>query len=512
MENRQELYTQLWNSADALRGKMDASEYKNYLLGLIFYKHLSDQCIDKALELLDEESESSEEALNIYQEAFEDDEMADELISELQADLKYVIRPELTYTAMMDQIYNGEFQLETLQKAFNEVEQSDVIFDNLFSDIDLYSSKLGKTPAQQNKVIAEVMKNLAELDLSQATGDVLGDAYEYLIGQFASDSGKKAGEFYTPHAVSELMARIVLQGKEEQHGLTAYDPTMGSGSLLLTLAKYSHKGNSIRYYGQELNATTYNLARMNMMLHGVDPMNQHFREGDTLDADWPSEEPTNFDAVVMNPPYSQKWSAEKGFLDDPRYAAYGVLAPKSKADYAFLLHGLYHLKAEGTMTIVLPHGVLFRGAAEGKIRKRLLELGMIDAVIGLPANIFFNTSIPTCILILKKNRTTQDVLFIDASQEFEKEKTQNYLTEDNINKIIDTYQKREDVDKYAHVASFDEIKENDFNLNIPRYVDTFEEEEPVDLEKVANDLKDVDNTIADIEQELEQYFNELQQG
>lgn len=509
METRQELYTQLWNSADILRGKMDASEYKNYLLGLIFYKYLSDQCIQKALELLDEEGADAKERLALYQAAFEDEEIVEDLTEELQSELKYYIQPELTYTAMMDQIYAGEFQLETLQRAFNEVEQSDPIFNGLFSDIDVYSNKLGKTPAAQNKVISEVMKQLAALDLSEQQGDVLGDAYEYLIGQFASDSGKKAGEFYTPHAVSELMARIVLQGKEDIHALTAFDPTMGSGSLLLTLAKYSNRPNSIRYYGQELNTTTYNLARMNMMLHGVDAMNQHFRNGDTLDANWPSEEPTNFDVVVMNPPYSQKWSAEKGFLDDPRYASYGVLAPKSKADYAFLLHGLYHLKDNGTMAIVLPHGVLFRGAAEGKIRQRLLETGMIDAVIGLPANIFFNTSIPTCVLILKKNRTNQDVLFIDASQEFEKEKTQNHLRESHIQKIVDAYHNREDIEKFAHVASFEEIQDNDFNLNIPRYVDTFEEEEPVDLEQVKQDLTKVDEEIEAINQALDVYFKEL---
>lgn len=509
METKSELYTQLWNSADILRGKMDASEYKNYLLGLVFYKYLSDQCIHKALELLDEEGETPQERLNTYSEAFHDEEVAADLSEELRHELKYVIRPELTYTAMMNQIHMGEFQLETLQKAFNEIEQSDPIFKGLFSDIDLYSSKLGKTPAAQNKTIADVMKHLAEVDLSNEKGDVLGDAYEYLIGQFASDSGKKAGEFYTPHAVSELMARIVLQGKEDIHALTAYDPAMGSGSLLLTLAKYSHHGHSIRYYGQELNTTTYNLARMNMMLHGVDPMNQHFHNGDTLDADWPSEEPTNFDVVVMNPPYSQKWSAEKGFLDDPRYSSYGVLAPKSKADYAFLLHGLYHLKDTGTMAIVLPHGVLFRGAAEGKIRQRLLEMGMIEAVIGLPANIFFNTSIPTCILVLKKDRTNRDVFFIDASQEFEKEKTQNHLREAHIQKIIDAYQQRQDIDKFAHLATFEEIQENDYNLNIPRYVDTFEEEEPVDLDQVKQQLQQVDQELKDLNTTLAHYFNEL---
>lgn len=509
MENKQDLYNKLWNCADALRGKMDANDYKNYLLGLIFYKHLSDQYLNKAIELLDEEADSIEEALVIYQEEFNNEDVAEDLVEELKDELNYIILPELTYTALMQEIYNEEFELAHLQKAFNEIEQSDESFNNLFSDIDLYSNKLGSNPAQQNAVISDVMKKLSELNLSTEHSDFLGDAYEYLIGKFASDSGKKAGEFYTPRAVSELMSQIALIGQEDKTALTAYDSTMGSGSLLLTLAKYSTKGDQIRYYGQELNTTTYNLARMNMMLHNVDLNNQHLNNADTLAADWPQEEPTNFDVVVMNPPYSQKWGAEKSFLDDPRYAPFGVLAPKSKADYAFLLHGLYHLKETGTMAIVLPHGVLFRGAAEGKIRQKLLENGMVDTVIGLPANIFFNTSIPTCILILKKNRTNKDVLFIDASQEFEKEKTQNYLTEEHITKIVQTYKDRQDIEKYAHVASFEEIEENDYNLNIPRYVDTFEEEEPVDLEEVSKELTQINQEIQEIDQEIAKYLKEL---
>ncbi|MDE7479681.1 SAM-dependent methyltransferase, partial [Streptococcus agalactiae] len=254
----------------------------------------------------------------------------------------------------------------------------------------LYSKKLGSTPQKQNQTIANVMKTLNEIDFESVDGDTLGDAYEYLIGEFASESGKKAGEFYTPQAVSHLMTQIVFSGREDQKGMTLYDPAMESGTLLLNAKKYSHQSDTVSYYGQEINTSTYNLARMNMMLHGVAIENQHLSNADTLDADWPTDEPTNFDGVLMNPPYSLKWSATAGFLTDPRFSSYGVLAPKSKADFAFLLHGFYHLKNTGTMAIVLPHGVLFRGAAEGKIRQKLLEQGAIDTIIGLPSNIFYN--------------------------------------------------------------------------------------------------------------------------
>lgn len=306
------------------------------------------------------------------------------------------------------------------------------------------------------------------------------------------------------------MTRIVMAGQENQKGFTVYDPTMGSGSLLLNASKYSNEPKTIRYFGQELNTSTFNLARMNMFLHEVAPENQLLRNGDTLDEDWPQDEPTNFDGVLMNPPYSAKWSAVKGFLDDPRFSPYGVLPPKSKADFAFLLHGYYHLKNDGVMAIVLPHGVLFRGAAEGKIRKALLENGAIDTVIGLPSNIFFNTSIPTTVIILKKNRETRDVLFIDASQEFTKAKNKNLLEEKHIDKIYETYLKREEVEKYAYVATYDEIVENDFNLNIPRYVDTFEEPEPIDVVALKDEIKQTDQEISLVSKELLSMVDELQ--
>jgi type I restriction enzyme M protein len=338
---------------------------------------------------------------------------------------------------------------------------------------------------------------------------VLGNAYEYLIGQFASETGKKAGEFYTPAGPAEILTRIAIDGQEDKQGLLVYDPCMGSASLLLDARKFSNNPEYIHYFGQELMTSTYNLARMNMFLHGVAPENQTLRNGDTLDADWPTTEETEFDMVVMNPPYSAKWSANKGFLSNPRFMDYGVLAPKSKADYAFLLHGFYHLKPTGTMGIVLPHGVLFRGGAEGTIRQKLLEEGSIYAVIGLPANMFYNTSIPTCILVLKKQRSARDVLFIDASSLFEKKKTRNEMNAEHINRVLELYRNRADVDKVAHLASFDEIKANDFNLNIPRYVDTFEEEAPIDLAEVNRELRELDTELTQSEAAFRELLGQL---
>lgn len=508
-KNSTSLYQALWNSADILRSKMDANEYKSYLLGLVFYKYLSDNMLRYVSVLLEEETEDLQLAQSLYVKACEDSDIKEDLLEELQDEFSYTIEPQLTFTAQVNAIHEGSFQLEDLVQGFRDIEQSSEIFENLFEDIDLYSKKLGVSPQKQNKTIADVMKELSVLNMAGHAGDVLGDAYEYLIGQFASESGKKAGEFYTPQPVAKLMTQIVLQGKENQKGFSVYDPTMGSGSLLLNAKKYSNEPGTISYFGQELNTSTYNLARMNMILHGVSTANQDLHNADTLDQDWPTEEPTNFDAVLMNPPYSANWSADKGFLEDVRFSTYGVLAPKSKADFAFLLHGYYHLKDSGVMAIVLPHGVLFRGGGEGKIRKVLLENGAIDTVIGLPANIFFNTSIPTTVIILKKDRPTKDVLFIDASQGFEKAKNQNTLTDEHIDTILEAYAKRENKEKYAYVAEFEEIVENDYNLNIPRYVDTFEEEEDIQLETISATIQQTKKDLSQAEDELFGMLNEL---
>ena len=350
------------------------------------------------------------------------------------------------------------------------------------------------------------MANIAEIDFAHEDSeiDVLGDAYEYLISQFAANAGKKAGEFYTPQQVSKILAKIVTVGKERLKEV--YDPTCGSGSLLLRVAK---EAKVSKFYGQELTSTTYNLARMNMLLHDIDYTNFDIKNDDTLEH--PQHMGMRFEAIVANPPYSANWSADNKFLDDERFSAYGKLAPKSKADFAFIQHMIHQFADNGTMAVVLAHGVLFRGAAEGVIRKYLIEKeNVLDAVIGLPANIFFGTSIPTVILVFKKNRdNNENILFIDASNEFEKGKNQNNLTDEQVEKIVDTFVKRETIDKYSYVATIEEIKENDYNLNIPRYVDTFEEEETIDLQAVSEKIASIDKEIDKLDDELAVYLREL---
>ena len=477
-ENSKDLISVLWSGADVLRSKMDANEYKNYLLGIVFYKYLSDSFLIRVYDLInDEKPESLKVALEAYKNELKG-EYANDLLDELKQDRKYVIEPELTYTCFAEDARNNCFNREQLQKAFNNIEQSGELFVDLFSDIDLYSSRLGAGDQKQSDTIAELIKVIDQADLLNSDGEILGDAYEYLIGQFASETGKKAGEFYTPQAVSKILTRIAITGQENVKGLSIYDPCMGSGSLLLNAKRY-YKGdtNYIKYYGQELNMSTYNLARMNMFLHNVAAENQNL--------------------------------AASGFLQDERFSEYGVLAPKSKADYAFLLHGLYHLKSNGTMAIVLPHGVLFRGAAEGKIREKLLRSGNIYAVIGLPANLFYNTSIPTCIVVLKKHRDGRDVLFIDASKKFIKGKKQNEMSDEHIDEVMDLYNRRETVDKESYLASFDDIEKNDFNLNIPRYVDNFEKEEEVDINGLLEDMQKTDDEIGKVEGEFVNLLKDL---
>lgn len=505
----------LWDSANVMRQTMGAADYMDYALGLIFYKHLSDKTLETAAQALTEAGEidesevaTEEQRQEAYTKYYDDPDSQEYLLASM--DMDYTIKPDFTFTAFLKEIKDKTFQLEHLEQAFRDLEQSNAdLLGHLFDDVDLHSNKLGPTPQKQNDLIADVMQALAPLNLDSHSGDVLGDAYEYLIGNFASDMGQKAGEFYTPQSVSTLLTHIVTSGYEDKKGFSAYDPAMGSGSLLLNVRKYIESADSIEYYGQEIKTSTYNLARMNMIIHGVSATNQHLHNADTLDKDWPADEVTDFDAVMMNPPYSQKWSADKGFLNDPRFSDYGVLAPRSKADYAFLLHGLYHLKSTGTMGIVLPHGVLFRGAAEGKIRQKLLEKGYIYAVIGLPAGIFYSTGIPTIIMVLKKDRPGRDVLFIDGSKEFVKGKPQNTLTDANIERLYNAYKDRKDEEKFCHVATFEEIQENDFNLNIPRYVDTFEPEPDVDLGELNKEMTETTEQIEANEKELLAMLKEL---
>lgn len=513
MTEGKDLLQVLWSGADVLRNKMDANEYKTYLLGLIFYKYLSDSYLAKAYDLLnDEQPETLEDAQKEYEAAMKTSD-AEDLLKELRDSMHYTLDPEMTYVYMLNAAKNNSFNREKLQAAFNRIQESDELFNGLFADVDLYSNRLGTGDQKQSATIADVIKVLDGADLIHAEGDVLGNAYEYLIGQFASETGKKAGEFYTPHGPAQILCRIAMNGQESKKGLQVYDPCMGSGSLMLSCRNYSKEPDYIKYYGQELMPSTYNLARMNMFLHGVLPENQHLRNGDTLDADWPTDEETEFDAVTMNPPYSAKWSAAEGFKQDERFMDYGgKLAPKSKADYAFLLHGFYHLKATGTMAIVLPHGVLFRGAAEGSIRETLLKNGSIYAIIGLPSNMFYNTSIPTCIVVLKKHRDGRDVLFIDASKLFEKEKKQNVMKDEHIDRVLELYNDRKTVDKEAYLASFEDIKANDYNLNIPRYVDTSEEEEEIDLKQLSSNIRDTNAAIKEANNSLIKMLGDLTFG
>ena len=507
-----ELNQKLFSAADNLRSKMDASEYKNYLLGLIFYKYLSDKLLEKVVELagesLDEFSNADKQTV-LYRQLLEDEDTKSDLIETLVDTLGYDIAADHLFNVLTMQANQNTFQLNDLNKAFIDLSTKYNQFSGLFDDVDLKSKKLGADDQQRNVTITEVLKKLNGIDVLGHNGDVIGDAYEFLISQFASEAGKKAGEFYTPHEVSDMMARIAAIGQEDKKLFSVFDPTMGSGSLMLNIRNYLNYPKSVKYHGQELNTTTFNLAKMNLILHGVDNEDIRLRNGDTLNKDWPTDEPYTFDSVVMNPPYSAKWSSDDTFLDDSRFNRYGKLAPKSKADFAFLLHGYYHLKDSGTMAIVLPHGVLFRGAAEGVIRKKLLEDGSIDTVIGMPANLFFGTSIPTTVIILKKNRTSRDVLFIDASKDFIKGKNQNKLSQENIDRIVETYKKREDVEKFAHVASFEEIRENDFNLNIPRYVDTFEEQEEVDIVELGKELVALNQQIKAAENDFLAMLDEL---
>lgn len=505
-DKQQNLETKLWAVADVLRGTMDANEFKNYILGFIFYKYLSEK-IELRLT-----NELKQDGLT-FEQAYAINKFKKDLRQEAIENLGYFIEPQDLFSNLVKQASVGDEDLiQNVERAFKKVGDSSIggesaqDFENLFDDVDLQSSKLGRKVSNKNKLIGQIIKHLSEIDfeLENDENDILGDAYEYLISQFASDAGKKAGEFYTPQEVSKILAKLVTVGKNRLKSV--YDPTCGSGSLLLRVSKEVRVTD---FYGQELNQTTYNLARMNMILHDVNFNDFDIRQGDSLEEPLFIDE--RFEAIVANPPFSAKWSSDKKFLDDERFSAAGKLPPKSKADYAFVEHMIYHLDENGTMAIVLPHGVLFRGAAEGTIRKFLVdERNYLDAVIGLPANLFYGTSIPTCVLVFKKCREeNDDILFMDASQEFEKVKNQNKLRKSDIDKIVNTYINREEIDKYSHRASLEEIKENDFNLNIPRYVDTFEEEEPVDLDEVCKELEKISEEMKEVDAEIKKYCDEL---
>lgn len=510
-ELQQKLRTQLWAVANNLRGNMSANEFMYFSLGFIFYKYLSEKIEKYANQALENDEITFKQLWESQEE--EAVELQDEVKKQCLENIGYFVEPQFLFTSIIDGINRKENILPQLERSLKRIEdstlgqESEEDFGGLFSDIDLASPKLGKTADDKNNLISSVLTALNGIDFGadEATQiDILGDAYEYMISQFAAGAGKKAGEFYTPQEVSRILAEIVTLGHARLRNV--YDPTCGSGSLLIRAANI---GNAVEIFGQEKNPTTYNLARMNMLLHGIKFSNFKIENGDTLEADAFGER--QFDAVVANPPFSAEWSAADKFNNDDRFSKAGRLAPRKTADYAFILHMIYHLNDGGTMACVAPHGVLFRGNAEGAIRRFLIEnKNYVDAIIGLPANIFYGTSIPTCIIVMKKCRKEDDnILFIDASKEFEKVKTQNKLREEHIRKIVETYRDRKEIEKYSHCATLQEIADNDYNLNIPRYVDTFEEEEPIDIKAVMAEIKELEAKRAELDKEIEGYLREL---
>lgn len=506
--HQQELYKKLWNMANELRGNMNANEFKDYILGVIFYRYLSEKVEQRANYILKNDNMT-------YREAWEIEEIRESLTNALIDQRGYMIEPEYLFSTMIEEIEKGDsgkFDVEYLIEAINNITESTLgqdsqeTFENLFDDMDLSSTKLGKTVKARSNLMAKILVLVNEISFTQDDTeiDILGDTYEYLIGKFAANAGQKAGEFYTPQGVSKVLAKIVTLEKEELKDV--YDPTCGSGSLLLRVNKEAKVG---KFYGQELNSTTFNLARMNMLLHEVHHSRFDIQNADTIEE--PQHMGMEFEAVVANPPYSSKWSSNKKFEQDERFSGYGKLAPKSRADYVFVQHMIHHLADNGTMAVVLPHGVLFRGGAEENIRKYLIkDKNYLDTVIGLPENLFYGTGIPTVILVYKKCRREDDtILFIDASKGFEKVGNKNMLRQEDIEKIVNTYANREEIDKYSHNATLEEIEENDYNLNIPRYVDTFEPEPRIDIDEVKVRLNEIDKEISEIDEEIDKYLKEL---
>lgn len=484
--NKQQLASKIWESANKMRSKIEANEYKDYILGFIFYKFLS----DRELSFLKNEGYQDEDIKELNENSEAD-------INFCKNNLGYFIGYNDLFSTWLEE--GQDFTATSVREALNRFERNieknyNKVFSGIFNTLQTGLSKLGDTQAGQNKAVRDLIKLIRDIPMDgKQDYDVLGFIYEYLISNFAANAGKKAGEFYTPHEVSLLMSEIIANHLKDRSKIDIYDPTSGSGSLLINIgkaaSKYINGENKIVYYAQELKQNTYNLTRMNLIMRGIIPSNIFTRNGDTLEDDWPyfddsdpegTYNPLFVDAVVSNPPYSQNWDPTDRDTD-PRYKEYG-LAPKSKADYAFLLHDLYHLKGDGIMTIVLPHGVLFRGGEEGEIRKNLVEKNNIDCIIGLPANIFFGTGIPTIIMVLKKqSKKDTNIQIIDASKGFIKEGKNNKLRACDIKKIVDCVIKRENIDKFSRVVSREEIRNNDYNLNIPRYVDSNEDQEHYDI-------------------------------
>ncbi len=526
---QKELGKVLWDIADQLRGSMNAGDFRDYMLSFLFLRYLSynyEQSAKKELgsdfPKLDDEDQKT--PLAVWYAANEADIPAFE--KQMRRKVHYVIEPEHLWNNIAELARTQSPDLlVTLEEGFRYIENESFehSFQGLFSEINLNSEKLGKTPKDRNDKLATIIATINQgIQGFPTDSDTLGDAYEYLIGQFAAGSGKKAGEFYTPQQISTILSKLViLDSQDASKGPKkklnkVLDFACGSGSLLLNVRKRikDEKGAIGKIYGQESNITTYNLARMNMLLHGMKDTEFEIYHGDTLKNQWPILNEMNpskkmeFDAVVANPPFSLRWKPDDTMAEDFRFKGYG-LAPKSAADFAFLLHGFHYLAKEGTMAIILPHGVLFRGGAEERIRTKLLQDNNIDAVIGLPSNLFYSTGIPVCILVLKKCKKEDDVLFINASEQYDKGKRQNTLNEKNISDVIDTYQFRRETERYSRKVSMDEIEENGYNLNISRYVSTAEPEVQVDLSEVNKELKEINKQIEEKTKEHNVYLKEL---
>jgi type I restriction enzyme M protein len=514
-EQKKLLEKQLWAVADTLRSSMNADEYKNYILGFIFYKYLSEKQAAYADKLLKADKVMFADLDELKKS---DHQYIEAVKTHSLEKLGFFLSPNQLFSELVKkgkgERGDDKFILQDLISVLNSIEQtsagtdSEDDFKGLFADVDLVSVRLGATEKIKNERVVEILTHLSKIDfkLEDTKSDVLGDAYEYLISQFAAGAGKKAGEFYTPSQVSRLMARIVTDGKKKLRSI--YDPTCGSGSLLLRIGDYAEVAH---YYGQEYNTTTYNLARMNMILHGVHYTKFNIENGNTLTDDKLPD--LKAEAIVANPPFGANWKGDTDpvLAQDERFTQYGRLAPKSAADYAFVTHMIHHLADNGTMTVVLPHGALFQSNAVGVIRKYIIEKqNYLDAVIGLPANLFYGVGISAVVVVFKKCRKDDDdILFIDGSKQFVKQGNQNYLTDENVDKLFNTYHKRAEIERFSHRASLAEIKDNDYNLNIPRYVDTFEPEPEVDIDAVAKELQSLTSNESTLHDKIASYCKEL---
>jgi type I restriction enzyme M protein len=505
-EQQAELHAKLWNMANDLRGNMEAYEFKNYILGVIFYRFLSDKTETFMEKILKNDAMT-------YEEAWKNEEYREAVISEALESLGYVIEPQFLFSNLLKAVETDHFTIEILHKAINNVEDStrgtvsNDAFEGLFEDMDLTSSKLGRDVRSRSKLMSKILITVDSINFGHedATIDILGGAYQYLIGMFAQTAGKKGGEFFTPETMTSLVSRLATVGITDV--LSVYDPTCGSAGLLLEVGRHA---NVRTYFGQELTSTTYNLARMNMVIHNIPYTNFSIKNGDTLENPYFREK--KFQIQVANPPYSANWSADPKYLEDDRFSQYGKLAPKGRADFAFVQHMIHNITDDGVAVVLLPHGVLFRGSSEGTIREYIIkELNCLDAVIGLPANCFHGTTIPVACLVFKKDRgiNKDNILFIDASKYFEYGPKMNKLREEDIKRILNAFIERKDIEKFAHLAFMDEIKENDYNCNIPRYVSVNDEEEQIDIHKKRREYVSLKKKSTELDDKILNYFNEL---